>query len=95
MIASLAAPAPRGGPEHARARVEQSRVKQNFSHGRTKTVVVETRRKRPGGPGGKEDERPVAETKPQFQVQPRVAPQAQPDRARTGASSAQASFCAR
>src|SRR5688572_23507552 len=53
--------------------VEQSRVKQNFSHGRTKTVVVETRRKRPGGPGGKEDERPVVETKPQFQQQPRVA----------------------
>src|SRR5437773_573213 len=54
--------------------VEQSRVKQNFSHGRTKTVVVETRRKRPGGPG-KEDERPAAETaaKPQFQAQPRVA----------------------
>jgi translation initiation factor IF-2 len=63
--------------------VEQSRVKQNFSHGRTKTVVVETRRKRPGGPSPKEDERPLAETKPQFQVQPRVAPQGQPDRART------------
>jgi translation initiation factor IF-2 len=62
--------------------VEQSRVKQNFSHGRTKTVVVETRRKRPGGPGGKEDERPVAETKPQFQAQPRVASQGQADRAR-------------
>src|SRR5438094_7994579 len=62
--------------------VEQSRVKQNFSHGRTKTVVVEKRRKRPGGPG-KEDERPAAETaaKPQFQAQPRVAtPQA--DKAR-------------
>jgi len=64
--------------------VEQSRVKQNFSHGRTKTVVVETRRKRPGGPGGKEDERPVAETKPQFHAQPRVAPQGQSDRARAG-----------
>jgi translation initiation factor IF-2 len=63
--------------------VEQSRVKQNFSHGRTKTVVVETRRKRPGGPGGKDDEqRPAVETKPQFQAQPRVAPQTQSDRAR-------------
>lgn len=62
--------------------VEQSRVKQNFSHGRTKTVVVETRRKRPGGPGGKEDERPVAETKPQFQQQPRVAAPQQPERSR-------------
>src|SRR5436309_11211315 len=56
--------------------VEQSRVKQNFSHGRTKTVVVETRRKRPAGPSGREEERP-GETKPppqQFHVQPRVAP---------------------
>ena len=62
--------------------VEQSRVKQNFSHGRTKTVVVETRRKRPGGPGAKDEERPSTETKPQFQAQPRVATQAQPDRSR-------------
>ena len=56
--------------------VEKSRVKQNFSHGRTKTVVVETRRKRPAGPSGREEERP-GETKPppqQFHVQPRVAP---------------------
>jgi translation initiation factor IF-2 len=49
-------------------RVEQSRVKQNFSGGRTKTVVVETKRKRFG------DERPAApEQRPQFQVQPKVA----------------------
>jgi translation initiation factor IF-2 len=48
--------------------VEQSKVKQSFSHGRTKTVVVETKRKRFG------DDRPAApETKPQFQVQPKVA----------------------
>src|SRR5439155_14223810 len=52
--------------------VEKSRVKQNFSHGRTKTVVVETHRKRPAGPGGREEERP-AEAKQQFHVQPRVA----------------------
>ncbi len=74
-----------GRPLSLRRPVEQSRVKQNFSHGRTKTVVVETRRKRPGGPGGKEDEqRPaVPETKSQFQAQPRVAtPQA--DRSRAG-----------
>ncbi|WP_119388221.1 translation initiation factor IF-2 [Taklimakanibacter lacteus] len=60
-------------PLSMRRPVEQSRVKQNFSHGRTKTVVVETRRKRPGGPGGKEDERPASEAKQQFQAQPRVA----------------------
>ncbi len=56
--------------------VEQSRVKQNFSGGRTKTVVVETKRKRFG------DERPAApEAKPQFQTQPKIATQA-PDKAR-------------
>ena len=38
-----------------RPTVEQSKVKQNFAHGRTKTVVVETRRKRMG------DEKPASE----------------------------------
>jgi translation initiation factor IF-2 len=51
-----------------RPQVEQSRVKQSFSHGRTKTVVVETKRKRFG------DDKPAqAEVKPQFQPQPKVA----------------------
>ena len=52
-----------------RPAVEQSRVKQNFAHGRTKSVVVETKRKRFG------DERPQApaETKVQFQTQPKIA----------------------
>ncbi len=55
-----------------RPAVEQSRVKQSFSHGRTKTVVVETKRKRFG------DDKPVAsspvvETKPAFQPKPRIA----------------------
>jgi translation initiation factor IF-2 len=59
--------------------IEKSRVKQNFSHGRTKTVVVETRRKRPTAPGGREDERP--ESKPQFQAQPKVAPAPEKPRA--------------
>jgi translation initiation factor IF-2 len=54
-----------------RPAVEQSRVKQSFSHGRTKTVVVETKRKRFG------DDKPAAapESKAAFQAQPRVAPQ--------------------
>jgi translation initiation factor IF-2 len=55
-----------------RPTVEQSRVKQNFAHGRTKTVVVETKRKRFG-----EDKPAVAaavvEEKPKFQAAPRVA----------------------
>ena len=53
-----------------RPAVEQSRVKQSFSHGRTKTVVVETKRKRFG------DDKPAAtapaDAKPAFQQQPRV-----------------------
>jgi translation initiation factor IF-2 len=64
--------------------VEQSRVKQNFSGGRTKTVVVETKRKRFG-----EDRPSTTEAKPQFQVQPKVAPQA-PDKARQTAPAAAA-----
>ncbi|MCA0431986.1 MAG: translation initiation factor IF-2 [Proteobacteria bacterium] len=55
-----------------RPAVEQSRVKQSFSHGRTKTVVVETKRKR-------FDDKPgAAEAKPAFQPAPRVVPQAAP-----------------
>jgi translation initiation factor IF-2 len=49
------------------AGAEQSKVKQSFSHGRTKTVVVETKRKRFG------DDKPAAEVKPVFQIQPKVS----------------------
>src|SRR5450631_23203 len=54
--------------------VEQSRVKQSFAHGRSKTVVVETRRKRFGDdkPHGT-TAAPVLEEKPKFQSAPRVA----------------------
>jgi translation initiation factor IF-2 len=56
------------------AGVEQSRVKQSFSHGRTKTVVVETKRKRFG------DDKPAVDAKPVFQQKPRVIEQAQVNR---------------
>jgi len=56
-----------------RPAVEQSKVKQSFAHGRTKTVVVETKRKRFG------DDKP-AEAKPQFQAQPKVAATPAPSR---------------
>jgi translation initiation factor IF-2 len=49
-----------------RPSVEQSKVRQSFGAGRTKTVVVETKRKRFG------DDKP-AETKPVFQPQQRAA----------------------
>ena len=66
-----------------RPAVEQSRVKQSFSHGRTKSVVVETKRKRFG-----DDKPAAADAKPVFQSTPRVAqapqsnlsPQATPQR---------------
>src|SRR5207237_3267055 len=61
--------------------VEKSRVKQNFSHGRTKTVVVETRRKRPCGPGGREGEHQVETKQQQFHAQPRVAQPAEKPKA--------------
>ena len=56
-----------------RPSVEQSRVKQNFAHGRSKTVVVETKRKRFG-----EDKpaTPAVEDRAKFASQPRVAEQA-------------------
>jgi translation initiation factor IF-2 len=52
-----------------RPAIEQSRVKQSFSHGRTKTVVVETKRKR----FGDDKPAPAPEAKPVFQPQPKVA----------------------
>ena len=53
-----------------RPSIEQSKVKQSFGAGRSKTVVVETKRKRIG------DDKPGAagEARPAFQAQPRVTP---------------------
>jgi translation initiation factor IF-2 len=56
------------------AAVEQSRVKQSFSHGRTKTVVVETKRKTFGAPV-KPASTPASEAKALFQPKPRVSGQ--------------------
>ncbi len=51
-----------------RPSIEQSRVKQSFAHGRSKTVVVETKRKR------FDDGKPAAaEPRQTFQQQPKVA----------------------
>ena len=50
-----------------RPSVDLSKVKQNFAHGRTKTVVVETKRKRIGEGGVAVDD------KPKFVVTPKVA----------------------
>jgi translation initiation factor IF-2 len=50
--------------------VEQGVVRQSFSHGRSKAVVVETVKRRPVGQGGGKDERPV----PQQAAAPAPAP---------------------
>ncbi len=52
-----------------RPALDQARVKQNIGHGRSKTVVVETKRKRFG-----EDHRPAVEIKPK--VAPTLTPSA-------------------
>ena len=52
-----------------RPSIEQSKVKQSFGAGRSKTVVVETKRKRFG------DDKPAGvDAKPAFQPQPRITP---------------------
>ena len=61
-----------------RPAVEQSRVKQSFSHGRTKTVVVETKRKTFGAAPAAKPAAPVVEAKPAFAPKPRVAGQDMP-----------------
>jgi translation initiation factor IF-2 len=69
-----------------RPAVEQSRVKQSFSHGRTKTVVVETKRKRFG-----EETKPAApavEQRQGFQPKPKVAVQEAPAGSRPAAPQA-------
>jgi translation initiation factor IF-2 len=56
-----------------RPAVEQSRVKQSFSHGRTKTVVVETKRKTFGKDA--KPSSPALDAKTVFAPKPRVAGQ--------------------
>ncbi|HUE46160.1 MAG TPA: translation initiation factor IF-2, partial [Aestuariivirgaceae bacterium] len=58
--------------------VEQGRVRQSFSHGRTKTVVVETKRKR-APVTGRAEPASLPESKPAVAIaQPKPAPQLEP-----------------
>ncbi len=70
----------------------QSRVRQNFSHGRSKTVVVETKRKRIiGGPGAKPAAPAVAEAPaPAPAAKPKPKPAAAPPKAAAPAPAAPA-----
>lgn len=56
--------------------VESGTVRQNFSHGRTKAVVVEKKRRRAVGPGGQEPEAAAPAPAPAAPAAP--APAAKP-----------------
>ena len=61
--------------------VEQGVVRQSFSHGRSKAVVVETVKRRPVGQGGGKDERPVPQQTAAPAPKPAApAPQGRPPR---------------
>ncbi len=67
----------------------QGRVRQNFSHGRSKTVVVETKRKRVIGPAGAKPAgaaEPAVPAKPVLPVAEKPAPQPAPEAARPAAA---------
>ena len=63
--------------------VEQGHIRQNFSHGRSKSVLVETKRKRVNAPGLTEEpqQQQRAEAAP-AKPQPRVFQKPSPDQAR-------------
>jgi translation initiation factor IF-2 len=63
--------------------MEQGTVRQNFSHGRTKSVVVETKKRKFSMPGERPEQQPVA-LKPRA-PQPAAAPQAAAPQARPAA----------
>ncbi|WP_032450027.1 translation initiation factor IF-2 associated domain-containing protein, partial [Brucella sp. NVSL 07-0026] len=68
--------------------VEQSTVRQNFSHGRTKAVVVETKKRKFSRPDEKPEVEAAAAPKP---AAPAAAPQQAPASAPVSVSAAQAS----
>ncbi len=70
-----------------RTTTETGRVRQNFSHGRSKTVVVETKRKRIiGAPGKPTEATPTGEAKPTVPQKPADTSPPSDDEDRTAAS---------
>ena len=71
--------------------LEQGTVRQSFSHGRSKAVVVETVKRRAPGPGEKPASAPVvAPVAPKIELKPRVLqPSSQPPRAAPAAPQVQ------
>ncbi len=62
--------------------VEQGHIRQNFSHGRSKSVLVETKRKRLAVPGLTEEPQPQKAEPAPPKPQPRVFQKPSPDQAR-------------
>ena len=54
--------------------VEQGTVRQNFSHGRTKSVVVETKKRKFSVPGEKQEPAAPVALAPRAQPAPKPAP---------------------
>ncbi len=70
-----------GGRLELRKSVETGQVRQSFSHGRSKTVTVEVRKKRTIGPGSSESGRPeAAPAVAREQLSPARPPSAEPAR---------------
>src|ERR687890_648822 len=67
--------------------VEQGVVRQSFSHGRSKAVVVETVKRRPVGQGGGKDERPAPQQQNAAPAPKPAAPAPQGRPQRSGGSS--------
>src|SRR5260370_37354877 len=63
----------RGGRLELRKSVETGQVRQSFSHGRSKTVTVEVRKKRKIGPGSEPGRAEPMPTVPREQAAPRPA----------------------
>ncbi|MDN5928108.1 MAG: translation initiation factor IF-2 [Hyphomicrobiales bacterium] len=59
--------------------MEQGTVRQNFSHGRTKSVVVETKKRKFSMPGERPEQQPVALKPRAPQPAPQAAPQPVPE----------------
>ncbi|MFZ3234062.1 MAG: translation initiation factor IF-2 associated domain-containing protein, partial [Stellaceae bacterium] len=64
-----------GGRLELRKGVETGQVRQSFSHGRSKTVTVEVRKKRMIGPGTPELGKPEAEAPVAREAAPPARPQ--------------------
>src|ERR1700674_1627796 len=84
---TLGAPAPKA-TLHLKRPVEQGTVRQSFSHGRSKTVVVEKVKRRAGAPGEAREPAPAQEPAAKRVVAPGARRPPQPAAPARGAATA-------